>query len=170
MEAAMKLISLLIYAVLISGCANHTEDTVSPQITENESSVHTSEQAEEEQTVNGLEIQIGEQTFYAELYDTETAEEFAALLPMTIDMSELNGNEKYFYLDKSLTTSGSVPDRIHTGDIMLYGSNCLVLFYEDFSTSYSYTKIGYIENPTDFSEALGLDDVTVEFETDNGDK
>ncbi|MBS7389350.1 MAG: hypothetical protein KIG33_03320, partial [Oscillospiraceae bacterium] len=96
----------------ISGCANHTEDTVSPLITENESSVHTSEQAKEEQTVNGLEIQIGEQTFYAELYDTETAEEFAALLPMTIDMSELNGNEKYFYLDKSLTTSGS-------GDIII---------------------------------------------------
>ena len=91
MEAAMKLISLLIYAVLISGCANQTEDTVSPQITE-----QPSEHAEEEQTVNGLEIQIGEQTFYAELYDTETAEEFTALLPMTIDMSELNGNEKYF--------------------------------------------------------------------------
>ncbi len=163
MEAAMKLISLLIYAVLISGCANHTEDTVSPQITENESSVHTSEQAEEEQTLNGLEIQIGEQTFYAELYDTETAEEFAALLPMTIDMSELNGNEKYFYLDKSLTTSGSVPDRIHTGDIMLYDSNCLVLFYEDFSTPYSYTPIGHIEDTKGLKSALGSGDIIISF-------
>lgn len=158
MEAAMKLISLLISAVLISGCANQTEDTVSPQITE-----QPSEQAEEEQTVNGLEIQIGEQTFYAELYDTETAEEFTALLPMTIDMSELNGNEKYFYLDKSLTTSGSVPDRIHTGDIMLYGSNCLVLFYEDFSTSYSYTPIGHIEDIKGLKSALGSGDIIISF-------
>lgn len=158
MEAAMKLISLLIYAVLISGCVNQTEDTVSPQITE-----QPSEQAEEEQTVNGLEIQIGEQTFYAELYDTETAEEFAALLPMTIDMSELNGNEKYFYLDNSLTTSGSVPDRIHTGDIMLYGSNCLVLFYEDFSTSYSYTPIGHIEDTKGLKSALGSGDIIISF-------
>ena len=158
MEAAMKLISLLIDAVLISGCANQTEDTVSPQITE-----QPSEQAEEEQTVNGLEIQIGEQTFYAELYDTETAEEFAALLPMTIDMSELNGNEKYFYLDKSLTTSSSVPDRIHTGDIMLYGSNCLVLFYEDFSTSYSYTPIGHMEDTKGLKSALGSGDITISF-------
>ena len=158
MEAAMKLISLLISAVLISGCANQTEDTVSPQITE-----QPSEQAEEEQTVNGLEIQIGEQTFYAELYDNETEEEFTALLPMTIDMSELNGNEKYFYLDKSLTTSGSVPDRIHTGDIMLYGSNCLVLFYEDFSTSYSYTPIGHIEDTKGLKSALGSSDITISF-------
>lgn len=156
MEAAMKLISLLIYAVLISGCANHTEDTVSPQIAE-----QLSEQAEEEQNVNGIEIQIGEQTFYAELYDTKAAEEFAVFLPMTIDMSELNGNEKYFYLDEPLTTDSSVPDRIHTGDIMLYGSSCLVLFYEDFSTSYSYTPIGHIEDTKGLRSALGSGNVTV---------
>ena len=163
MEAAIKLISLLISAVLISGCANQTEDTVLQLITESESSVHTSEQAEEEQNVNGIEIQIGEQTFYAELYDTEAAEEFSVLLPMTIDMSELNGNEKYFYLDEPLTTDSSVPDRIHTGDIMLYGSSCLVLFYEDFSTSYSYTPIGHIEDTKGLKSALGSGDITISF-------
>ena len=163
MEAAIKLISLLISAVLISGCANQTEDTVLQLITESESSVHTSEQAEEEQNVNGIEIQIGEQTFYAELYDTEAAEEFSVLLPMTIDMSELNGNEKYFYLDEPLTTKSSVPDRIHTGDIMLYGSSCLVLFYEDFSTSYSYTPIGHIEDTKGLKSALGSGDITISF-------
>lgn len=163
MEAAIKLISLLVSAVLISGCATQTEDTVLPQITESETSVHTSEQTAKEQTVNGLDIQIGEQTFYAELYDTEAAEEFSALLPMTIDMSELNGNEKYFYLDEPLTTDSSVPDRIHTGDIMLYGSSCLVLFYEDFSTSYSYTPIGHIEDTKGLKSALGSSDITISF-------
>ena len=95
----------------------------------------------------------------------------------------MNNFEKFIiaFLKNSNTAFGSLHKRkqalfnesvgnIKTGDIMLWGDNCLVLFYENFSTSYSYTKIGYIENPTDFSEALGLDDVAVEFETDNGDK
>ena len=50
---------------------------------------------------------------------------------------------------------------IHTGDIMLYGSNCIVLFYEDFSTSYSYTPIAYIEDTNGLKSALGSGDVTV---------
>ena len=89
---------------------------------------------------------------------------------MTLIMQELNGNEKYNYLPFALPTSNESVGNIKTGDIMLWGDNCLVLFYENFSTSYSYTKIGYIENPTDFSEALGLDDVTVEFNTNNSNK
>lgn len=68
-------------------------------------------------TEQKIRIGIGGQSFTAILANTKSAEEFTALLPMTIDMSELNGNEKYFYLDKSLTTDSKVPDRIHTGDI-----------------------------------------------------
>ena len=46
---------------------------------------------------------------------------------------------------------------------MLYGSDCLVLFYENFSTSYNYTKLGYIENSEDLKEALGNRDINVIF-------
>ncbi|MGN0600813.1 MAG: cyclophilin-like fold protein [Oscillospiraceae bacterium] len=158
MGAAMKLISLLVSTVLISGCADQTEDIVSPHITE-----QPSEQTENKQSLNELEIQIGEQTFYAELYNTEAAEEIAALLPITIDMSELNGNEKYYYLNEPLTTDSCIPDRIHTGDIMLYGSSCLVLFYEDFSTSYSYTPIGHIKDTKGLRSALGSGEITISF-------
>ncbi len=77
--------------------------------------------------------------------------------------SELNGNEKYYYLDESLTTDSKVPDMIHTGDIMLFGSSCIVLFYEDVSTSYSYTPIAHIEYTNGLESALGSGNVTISF-------
>lgn len=68
------------------------------------------------------------------------------MLPLELNMSELNGNEKYAYLDKSLPTNSYNPKHINSGDVMLFGDNCLVIFYDSFNTSYSYTKIGHIDN------------------------
>lgn len=47
---------------------------------------------------------------------------------------------------------------------MLYGSSCLVLFYDSFSTSYSYTPIGHIDDADGLAEALGKGGVTVSFQ------
>ena len=93
-----------------------------------------------------IEITVQDRKFSAELYENETAENFAEMLPLTLDMSELNGNEKYFYLSDDLPTNSECPDKINSGDIMLYGSSCVVLFYDSFSTSYSYTPIGHIDD------------------------
>ena len=114
-------------------------------------------------TEQKLRISVGGQHFTATLAYTKAAEEFAAFLPQTLNMSELNGNEKYYYLDESLTTDSKVPDMIHTGDILLFGSSCIVLFYEDFSTSYSYTPIAHIEDTNGLKSALGSGNVTIIF-------
>ena len=111
-----------------------------------------------------IKITVGITSFVASTYDNETAKAFWALLPMTIDMTELNGNEKYHYLSGNLPNSTTNPDIITAGDIMLWGQNCVVLFYETFSTSYSYTKIGTVDNPARLKEALGRGNVTVKFE------
>ena len=111
-----------------------------------------------------IAISVGEKTFTATLYDNPAAKALTEFLPMTLDMSELNGNEKYFYLEHTLPTDASKPSGIHAGDLMLYGNNCLVLFYESFSTSYSYTPLGRIDDPEGLAAALGSGSVRVAFQ------
>ena len=111
-----------------------------------------------------MKIKIGNSTFTATLYDNATVTEFKSLLPMSVNMVELNGNEKYVDLPGSLPTNASNPGTIRNGDLMLYGSSTLVLFYKTFSTSYSYTKLGRIDDVTGLVAALGSADVNVSFE------
>lgn len=118
---------------------------------------------EEENAVLSIEIIVGDKTFSATLYDNEAAKALKKQFPMTINMSELNGNEKYYYLSDSLPIASSRPSGIHAGDLMLYGNNCLVLFYESFSTSYSYTPLGYIDDPAGLADALGAGSVEITF-------
>jgi hypothetical protein len=114
-------------------------------------------------TESQMIIKIGPDTFTATLYDNATATAFKALLPLTIPMRDLNSNEKYFDFSNGLPTNAANPGTIQTGDIMLYGSKTLVLFYKSFSTSYSYTRIGRIDDISGLTAALGAGNVTVTF-------
>lgn len=177
MEQFIKMVLIIVLTLFLGGCVKQPALQAEKAISEidtysknteykpEQSTIQTvensAEQAEEDTNLSGFNIHIGEKIYFAKFCDTSAAKEFAALLPLTLNMSELNGNEKYYYLDESLTTDSSVPDMIHTGDIMLFGSNCLVLFYEDFSTSYNYTPIAHIEDTNGLKSALGSGDVTV---------
>lgn len=119
-------------------------------------------QSQEEENMN-LQIIANGVTFRTQLYDNPAAEAFREQLPLTLSMSELNGNEKYYYLPQSLPTDPYRPEQIQTGDLMLFGSDCLVLFYETFSTSYRYTPLGRVEDPAGLAQALGNGSVTVQF-------
>lgn len=130
-----------------------------PSTTEDDNS----EENNESMTSQTMKIEIGNQTFTATLADNETAAAFLALLPMTVTMNELNGNEKYCNLASDLPTASYRPGTIRSGDIMLYGSDCVVLFYETFSSSYSYTRIGQVDDPTGLAAAVGAGRVTVTF-------
>lgn len=113
---------------------------------------------------NKLKITVGAKTFSAILLDNATTTALKKMLPMTLEMIELNGNEKYVRLPSNLPANASNPGTIHTGDLMLYGSSTLVLFYESFSTSYTYTKIGRIDDASGLVAALGAGNVKVSFE------
>lgn len=111
-----------------------------------------------------IKIKVGSATFTATLVSSPTTTAFKARLPLTISMSELNRNEKFADLPNDLPTNASSPGTIQTGDLMLYGSYTLVLFYETFPTAYSYTKLGRIDNPSGLATALGSGNVTITFE------
>ncbi len=84
----------------------------------------------------------------------------AELLPLTLEMSAMP-HEKYCYLSQELPVSTESPGTIAAGDVMLWGNSCLVIFYESFQTSYSYTRIGRIVDTDGLADALGQGGVTV---------
>lgn len=51
-----------------------------------------------------LNIQVENKTFTARLFNNASTQALVAQIPMTFNMSELNGNEKYYYLADSLPT------------------------------------------------------------------
>ncbi|MCD7777277.1 MAG: hypothetical protein LUH47_02080 [Clostridiales bacterium] len=156
--------------------AEETTEVTTEEVTESTTEVTTEETTEtttetvtEETTETTTEdslnisINIGNSTFTAELYDNESAKAFMDMLPVTVTMNELNGNEKYYYFDETFPTNTQSVGYINAGDLMLYGNNCLVLFYDSFSTSYRYTPLGHIDNPEDLAETVGSGNVTVTF-------
>lgn len=107
--------------------------------------------------------EIKDQIFDVIIYDNRAANEFLVKLPLSIEMNDMNGNEKYYYLDERLTEEAVLPKKVNKGDLMLFGSECLVLFYETFNTTYSYTPLGFIENTDKLAEVLGNGSVVITF-------
>ena len=156
----MKNTLLLICCSLsfFTSCASCSKNSVDAGIRHEASNNHPT------RSVHKMKIKIGNSTFTATLNDNATATAFKSMLPMTITMIELNGNEKYYDLPGSLPTNASNARTIRNGDLMIYGSNTLVLFYKSFTTSYNYTKIGRINDTTGLDTAVGSSNVKVTFE------
>lgn len=108
-------------------------------------------------------LTVNSREFLMDLEENASAAAFREKLPMTFRMNELNGNEKYFDLKTDLPADASRPGNIQCGDLMLYGSSTVVLFYRNFSSSYRYTRLGKIRNPDGLREALGDGNPTVKF-------
>ena len=107
-------------------------------------------------------ITAGGKSFTAEIEDSETGKAFMGKLPLTLEMTELNGNEKYCY-GVALPRNDKHYDRIEAGDLMLYSGDCIVLFYGS-AGGYNYTRIGKVADVNGLADALGNSGITVKFE------
>lgn len=143
-----KIILILICSIFIlTGCVNNSKN-------------YEKEIGESDVKVSEVKVTINDKEYIIELENNDTVNEFIKILPQEFIMDELNGNEKFVYMNNSLTTNSYNPNHIVKGDVMLYGNNCLVIFYKSFDTSYSYTKIGHI---TDLDN-LGNGSITAKFD------
>lgn len=110
-----------------------------------------------------MRAEVGGSIFTVILEENRAVDALMEMLkrgPVKIRMSDYSGFEKVGALGRSFPSQ----DRritTHSGDIVLYQGNQIVMFYG--SNSWSYTRLGHIEDLTGWEEALGSGDVTVTF-------
>lgn len=117
----------------------------------------------EGETIMNMNVQVGDALFSATLEENEAVTAFVEMMgegPVVIRMSDYSGFEKVGPLGTSLPADNS-QTTTHTGDIVLYNGNQIVIFYG--SNSWSYTRLGHIDDLAGWEEALGDGDVTVTF-------
>lgn len=136
------LIVIIISVTVTIIMMNNKEPDIDPNLTpETNQSIDN-----QEITMDKIYININGKKHELNLEKNSTTSALLKLLPLDISMSDLNGNEKYAYLDSPLPTNVYSPKHIEAGDVMLFGNNCLVIFYKSFDTNYDYSKIGHIDN------------------------
>ena len=109
-----------------------------------------------------MRLRINGDEFQVKLEQNQTAEKLRMILPKKFRMHDLHQNEKYYDLPQNLPTNATRVEKIEAGDVMLYGDDTLVIFYQSFDTNFSYTRIGRIVEKQNLAERFGVDDIAVE--------
>lgn len=117
----------------------------------------------EENMVKKMTLQIGNSSFMATLENNPAVDAFVEMIsdsPIIIQMNDYSGFEKVGSLGTNLPANDK-QTTTHAGDIVLYNGNQIVIFYG--SNSWSYTRLGKIDDLSGWDDALGSGDITVTF-------
>ena len=137
------LVVVVVSAIVTTILMNNKSPNIDTELNQETSITNNNEK---ENKMAKIYANLNNEKLEINLEENSTTSALVKLLPLDITMNDLNKNEKYAYLDDSLPTNTYSPKHIEAGDVMLFGDNCLVIFYESFDTSYSYSKIGHINN------------------------
>lgn len=110
-----------------------------------------------------MNVQVGSAAFTATLEKNTAVDALVEMMqeaPVTIQMSDYAGFEKVGALGTSLPTSNR-QTTTRSGDIVLYQGDQIVMFYG--TNSWSYTRLGHIDDLTGWADALGSGNVTATF-------
>ena len=117
----------------------------------------------QEETAMQMNVNVNGSDFTATLEQNTSVDSLVEMLrdgPLTLELSDYAGFEKVGPLGTSLPTSNQ-QTTTQAGDIVLYQGDQIVMFYG--SNSWSYTRLGHIDDLTGWEEALGSGDVTITF-------
>ena len=156
--------------VLLSGCGT-AEEPAGPagepeQPAEAEAPAEPAEP--EEKQMGELYLKIGEEPVEVRWEENESVSFLKDCVKeeaLSADLSMYGGFEQVGSLGVSVPRN-DVQTVTESGDIVLYSGNQIVIFYG--SNSWSYTRLGHIENksPSEMKELLGNGDVTVTLYTE----
>lgn len=123
-------------------------------------------------TGNKINVTVGDTTWTATLVEnvaTARLKELLADAPLTIKCNDYGGFEKVGSIGQSLPTA-DMQTNSSPGDIILYSGSSLVVFYG--SNSWSYTRIGKIDNVTEneLRKVLGTGSVEITFSLPDGEE
>lgn len=120
-----------------------------------------------EKELNNMIVKINNKKFTITLEQNPTTNELKKLInengSLKVMFSDYGGFEKVGYLQKKLPHNDK-HIRTEVGDIVLYDTNKIVIFYG--SNSWSYTKIGRINEISQFKQILssGTQEIIFELE------
>ncbi len=97
-----------------------------------------------EERATRIRLRVGERDLAAPLLHTPAARDFAALLPLTVTLTDHAGTEKVSDLPARLQTQGSPPGAAaRAGDICFYAPwGNLAIFYRDFGYAAGLVRLG----------------------------
>ena len=140
-----------------------TAGSGSNEAQENEEPEQNTESTEEDNGMGSITMKINDEEMTVTWEDNESVEALAKLVsesPLTIDMSMYGGFEQVGAIGTDLP-SNDISITTKPGDIVLYTSSNMVVFYG--SNSWSYTMLGHIENKSEdeLEALLGANDVKI---------
>ena len=146
-----------------SDTARETETGTVPEDTKDQEIPEIPGQTEEEAQEAMLQMTIDKTKVKVKWEDNESVRALMELCreePLTIQLSMYGGFEQVGQIGTRLPSS-DVQTRTEAGDIVLYASSQIVVFYG--SNSWAYTRLGHIEDPdaAGMAALLGNGDVAI---------